>query len=80
MHPTLTRIIFLLFALPALGQTSSAVAVPLLRAAELTIYPPIAKAARMTGKVVVRYGCYVDPMKDIMPCVVRASGEPDAEA
>ena len=54
MHPTLTRIIFLLFTLPALGQTGSAVAVPILRGAELPIYPPIAMAARITGKAVVR--------------------------
>lgn len=42
---------------PASGQTVSntpAPAVPILQGAALPMYPPIAKAARVTGKVVVR--------------------------
>ena len=45
----------LLLAVPALGQTSApAAAPPILQGAALPRYPPIAQAAHMTGKVVVR--------------------------
>jgi len=46
-----------LLAVPAFGQTtpaSPAPAVPLLQGAALPVYPPIVKAAHITGKVIVR--------------------------
>jgi len=48
-------VLCLLLAVPALGQTASpAAAPPVLQGAALPIYPPIAKAAHITGKVSVR--------------------------
>jgi hypothetical protein len=47
----------LLLAVPAFGQTTlapTAPAVPILREAALPMYPPIAKVAHITGKVIVR--------------------------
>jgi TonB family protein len=46
-----------LMAVSALGQAApnaAAPAVPILQGAALPVYPPIAKAARVTGKVTVR--------------------------
>jgi Gram-negative bacterial TonB protein C-terminal len=46
-----------LMAISAPGQTApsaAAPAVPILQEAALPVYPPIAKAARVTGKVIVR--------------------------
>ena len=46
-----------LMAVSALGQAAqnaAASAVPILQGAALPVYPPIAKAARVTGKVTVR--------------------------
>jgi TonB family protein len=46
-----------LMAISAPGQTTpnaAAPAVPILQGAALPVYPPIAKAARVTGKVIVR--------------------------
>ena len=46
-----------LMAISASGQTTlsaAASAVPILQGAALPVYPPIAKAARVTGKVIVR--------------------------
>jgi hypothetical protein len=45
----------LILAVPAFGQTAPpAAAPPILQGATLPMYPPIAKAAHVTGKVVVR--------------------------
>lgn len=45
----------LILAVPAFGQTTlPAAAPPILQGATLPMYPPIAKAAHVTGKVVVR--------------------------
>jgi hypothetical protein len=44
----------LFFSLPISGQSSSKVAMPILQGAALPMYPPIAKAAHVTGKVIVR--------------------------
>lgn len=47
----------LLLSVPVLGQTSSkasAPAVPILLAADLPMYPPIWRAAHLSGRVVVR--------------------------
>jgi hypothetical protein len=45
----------LLLALPAFGQTTApAEALPILQGATLPVYPPIAKAAHITGKVILR--------------------------
>jgi TonB family protein len=47
----------LLLAVPALGQTTSATTaptVPILQGAAIPVYPPIAKAAHVSGKVIVR--------------------------
>ena len=45
----------LILAVPAFGQTTAtAAAPPILQGAVLPMYPPIAKAAHITGKVVVR--------------------------
>jgi len=43
----------LFFSLPLLGQSGST-AVPVLHGAALPLYPPIAKAAHVTGKVILR--------------------------
>ncbi len=45
----------LILAVPAFGQTTApAEAPPILQGAALPMYPPIAKAAHITGKVIVR--------------------------
>jgi hypothetical protein len=45
----------LILAVPAFGQTiPPAAAPPILQGATLPMYPPIAKAAHVTGKVIVR--------------------------
>ena len=54
MRVALASLIVLFFALPLSGQSSSTLAVPILQGAALPMYPPIAKAARVTGKVIVR--------------------------
>lgn len=54
MRPALTSIFVFLFVLPLSGQTGSAHAVPILLDAAIPKYPPIARAARIAGKVVVR--------------------------
>jgi len=54
MRGPLIPLALLFFALPLPGQSASAVAFPLLQGAALPMYPPIAKAAHVTGKVVLR--------------------------
>jgi hypothetical protein len=54
MRAALASLIVLFFALPLSGQSSSTLAVPILQGAALPMYPPIAKAAHVTGKVIVR--------------------------
>ncbi len=44
----------LILAVPAFGQATPPAAVPVLQGAALPMYPPIAKAAHVTGKVIVR--------------------------
>lgn len=44
----------LLLVVPAFGQTSSPAAAPVLQEAALPKYPPIARAAHIAGKVIVR--------------------------
>ncbi len=47
----------LLLAVPALGQANSSASVPaapILQGAALPMYPPIARAAHITGKVILR--------------------------
>jgi outer membrane biosynthesis protein TonB len=48
-------VLALVLAAPAVGQTTPpAAAPPILQGATLPMYPPIAKAAHITGKVIVR--------------------------
>jgi hypothetical protein len=54
MHAHLTPLALLFFALPLSGQSGSTVAVPVIQGAALPTYPPIAKAAHVTGKVILR--------------------------
>jgi TonB family protein len=54
MRAALTTLAVLLFALPLSGQSSSTLAMPILQGAALPMYPPIAKAAHITGQVIVR--------------------------
>lgn len=54
MRPALTSLFVFLFAVPLSGQTGSTLAVPILQDAGMPRYPPIARAARITGKVIVR--------------------------
>jgi outer membrane biosynthesis protein TonB len=54
MRAALTTLAVLLFALPLSGQSSSTLAMPILQGAALPMYPPIAKAAHITGRVIVR--------------------------
>jgi hypothetical protein len=54
MRHTLTSLFLLLFAFSLFGQNGSTLAVPILQDAGLPKYPPIAKAAHVTGKVIVR--------------------------
>ncbi|MBB5061364.1 hypothetical protein HDF16_006100 [Granulicella aggregans] len=54
MRPALNSLFVLLFALPLSGQTGPTVAVPILQDAAMPKYPPIARAAHVTGQVTIR--------------------------
>jgi hypothetical protein len=54
MRTHLITLVVLFLALPLSGQSGSAAAVPILQGAALPMYPPIAKAAHVTGKVILR--------------------------
>ena len=54
MRARLIPLSILFFALPLLGQSGSTAAVPVLQGAALPMYPPIAKVAHVTGKVILR--------------------------
>jgi hypothetical protein len=54
MRVASTVCLVLLFALPVSGQSKPQVVAPILQGAAMPMYPPIAEAAHIVGKVIMR--------------------------